>query len=52
MKSDNAIFSMTLVVYAIIEELEGEGASLPPLLIEYKEKMKPYYDKAKKGVKK
>lgn len=46
MKSDKqALFNLAMVVYAIIEELESEGASLTPLLIEYKNEMKPYYDK-------
>ena len=46
MKSDKqALFNLAMVVYAIIEELEGEGVLLSPLLIEYKEEMKPYYDK-------
>lgn len=49
MKSDKqAIFNLAMVVYAIIEELENEGASLTPLLIEYKKEIKPYYDKARK----
>lgn len=46
MKSDKqVIFNLAIVVFAIIEELEKEGASLPPLLIEYSKQMKPYYDK-------
>ena len=46
MKSDKiAIFNLSIVVCAIIEELEKEGASLSPLLIEYKKQLKPYYDK-------
>ena len=47
MKNDKiAIFNLSIVVCAIIEELEKEGASLPPLLIEYLKQLKPYYDKA------
>ncbi len=46
MKSNNiAIFNLSIVVYAIIEELEKEGALLSPLLIEYSKQMKPYYVK-------
>lgn len=49
MKSDKqAIFNLAIVVYAIIEELEREGASLSPLLIEYRKEMQPYYDKVRK----
>ena len=49
MKNDKqALFNLAMVVYAIIEELEREGASLPPLLIEYKKEMQPYYDKVRK----
>ena len=47
MKNDKiAIFNLSIVVCAIIEELEKEGASLSPLLIEYLKQLKPYYDKA------
>ena len=46
MKNDKiAFFNLSIIVYAIIEELEKEGASLSPLLIEYSKQMKPYYDK-------
>ncbi len=46
MKNDNQLFfNLALVVYAIIEELEKEGALLSPLLIEYSKQMKPYYVK-------
>ncbi len=46
MKSDKfAIFNLSIVVCAIIEELEKEGVSLSPLLIEYLKQLKPYYDK-------
>lgn len=46
MKSDKqAIFNLSIVICAIVEELDKEGASLSPLLIEYLKQTKPFYDK-------
>lgn len=44
----SAVMSLSLVVLEVVEELDKEGASLSPLLLNYKKELSLLRDKLKK----